>query len=361
MATLNHPDKIELDAYSDPNLQAQAGNGTYYRFTNTLKNPIIGAKAIQLSTANFINSSLQLNDWNGQLIFFFYASNTNNLTLANLHNIRLHPANFVPNQTGPYTAYVKNKYWTNVADLVAALNLAASTGGDSATYNPTWLAGQLTFSYDANTRKISVVSTSSSIIIAPAAADDPNVIDLLTGKTNPNNRIRMNSFSSDGSYAGSPLQPYFVNNNYPSGPDYTTMNARLGFAMSYYATPLWRNASYGYYLGCATSTGAPLASPNAIEADANPILLGVQNVNVYVDVVTGSGMDSLGRKNLLGSVPIDVPPLNINSYTLTSTRTPAMSVPNEIYQITVELYDDTGAPFYQPPNYNTELALAVFY
>jgi hypothetical protein len=353
MATVNHPDKLVLDAYSDPNLQTQAGNGTYYRFTNTLKNPIINAKAIQLSTANFINSSLQLNDYNGQLFFFFYTGGT--LTLPYLRCIRLHPSNFVP--YAGYTAYVKNKYFTNVADLVAALNSAAVTGGDSNTYNPRFAANLVTFSYDTNTRKISVVASDGSTLISPAAADDPNVIDALLGTTNAATRIKMNAYNSSNTYATATLQPFFANPNYPSGPDYATMNARLGFAMSYYARPLW--AGSGTVKGCATSTGVPLAT--TIEADANPILLGAQNVNVYLDVVTGGGMDSLGKKNLIGSVPIDVPPLYINNYTLTSTRTPALSVPNEIYQITVELYDDTGAPFYQPPNYNTELALAVFY
>jgi hypothetical protein len=353
MATLNRPDKLVLDAYSDPQLQTQAGNGTYYRFTNTLKTPILNAKSIQLSTANFINSSLQLNDYNGQLFFFFYTSSLT--TLANLKCVRLHPSNFVP--YAGYTAYTKNKYWTNVADLVAALNLAAATGGDSATYNPKWTANLVTFSYDTNTRKISVVSTDGTTLISPAAADDPNVADVLNGTTTATNRIKMNAYNSSNTYATATLQPYFVNPNYPSGPDYTTMNARLGFAMSYNARPLWVNAST--VLGCATSTGVPLAT--TIEADANPILLGVQNVNVYVDVVNGGGQDSINRKNNLASVPIDVPPLYINNYTLTGNRNPALSVPNEIYQITVELLDDTGCPFYQPPNYNTELALAVFY
>jgi hypothetical protein len=353
MATLNRPDKLVLDAYSDPQLQTQAGNGTYYRFTNTLKTPILNAKSIQLSTANFINSSLQLNDYNGQLLFFFYTGSLT--TLANLKCVRLHPSNFVP--YAGYTAYTKNKYWTNVADLVAALNTASATGGDSATYNPRWTANLVTFSYDTNTRKISVVATDGTTLISPAASDDPNVIDALLGTTSASTRIKMNAYNSSNTYATATFQPFFSNQNYPSGPDYTTMNARLGFAMSYYAQPLWRSGSS--VQGCATSTGVPLAT--TIEADANPILLGVQNVNVYVDVANGGGQDSLGRKNLLASVPVDVPPLYINNYTLTGNRNPALSVPNEIYQITVELYDDTGAPFYQPPNYNTELALAVFY
>lgn len=354
MATLNHPDKIELDAFSDPSLQRQGANGTYYRFTNVLKNPILNAKAIQLSTANFINSSLQLNDYNGQLFFFFYTGNV--CAYPFLRCVRLHPSNFVPYPG--FTSFVRNKYFTNVADLVAALNLAASTGGDSTTYNSRWVGnGIITFSYDSNTRKISIAAADGSTFLCPAAADDPNVADVLNGITAPSTRIKMNAYNSSNTYATATLQPYFTNPNYPSGPGYTTMNARLGFAMSYYATPLWSGSSS--VLGCATSTGVPVATTT--EADAFPILLGVQNVNVYLDVATGGGVDSLGRKNLIASVPIDVPPLNINDYTLTGVRNPALSMPNEVYQISVELYDDTGAPFYQPPNFNTQLALAVFY
>jgi hypothetical protein len=72
-------------------------------------------------------------------------------------------------------------------------------------------------------------------------------------------------------------------------------------------------------------------------------------------------MDQTGRKNLLQTIPIEVAPLNINSYTCSSVEKPAISVPNEIYEITVDLLDDFGRPFFQPPNYNTQLALAIYY
>jgi hypothetical protein len=354
MATVNHSDKIELDAFSDPNLQSQNGNGLYYRFTNTLKTPILNAKSVQLASANFINTSLQLNDYNGQLLFFVYTGATP--SYANLRCVRLHPSNFVP--YAGYTAFTKNKYFNSVADLVAALNAAASTGGDSILYNPRWIGnGIITFSYDSTTRKISISAADNATLLSPAAADDPNVADILNGTTASSTRIRMNTYNSSNTYLSSPLQPYFVNSNYPSGPDYTTMNARLGFAMSYYANPIWRGPST--VLGCATSTGVPLAT--SAEADAYPILLGVQNVNVYLNIAVGGGQDSLGNKNLIGSIPIDVPPLNINSVILNSLTNPSLSTPSEIYDITVELRDDTGAPFYQPPNFNTQLALAVFY
>ena len=98
-----------------------------------------------------------------------------------------------------------------------------------------------------------------------------------------------------------------------------------------------------------------------IEADANPILIGAQNVNVYCSVVTGSGLDSLNGKNLLATVPLEVPALNVNSYTTSSVEKPALSVPNEIYELTFEFRDDYGTPVPFPPNYSTSLVISVYY
>jgi hypothetical protein len=72
-------------------------------------------------------------------------------------------------------------------------------------------------------------------------------------------------------------------------------------------------------------------------------------------------MDFTGRKNLIQTIPIEVAPLNINSYTASSVEKPALSVPTDIYEISVEMLDDNGQPFVQPPNYNVQVALAVYY
>lgn len=107
MATINRPDRLTLNAYSDQNRQGPV----YNRFTNTLTNPILGVKGIQLVNANFVNSSLQLNDDKGQLLFFFYASTTQAgiATLANLKCVRLLPSWYVPYPG--FTAYTKNAYY----------------------------------------------------------------------------------------------------------------------------------------------------------------------------------------------------------------------------------------------------------
>jgi hypothetical protein len=346
MASVNRPNRITLDAYSDPQLLVKSPGGVYSSFTNVLKNPIIGAKGLQLVNANFINSSLQLND-QSQLMFFYYASVTQAgiRSLSNLKCVRLVPSNFVP--AAGFTSYVRNQYFNTVAELITALNLADTAGGDSATYNPYWTAGQVTFSYDTATRRISVAGDGSTFI-APAAADDPIVIDALLGTTTPANRIKMATFGSTN-YATATFQPFVLNES---------MNARLGFAMGFDTRGLyWGSSSQ---VGCATSTGIP-GQPTTTIADAFPILLGSQNVNVYLNVATGGGLDSLGNKNLIASIPIEVPPLAINSYTTNSVEVPSLSTPNEIYEITVTLRDDAGVPFTQYPNYNSQICLAIYY
>lgn len=348
MSTLNRPDKITLDAYSDPTLDTLGGNGSYFRFTNRLTTPLLNVKGIQMLNANFVNSALQLND-QYQLMFFYYSSATQaNMTnnINNLRCVRLHPSTFVP-FTG-FTAFTRNRYFNSVPELVAALNVAAATGGDSTTYNPLWAANEVTFSYDASTRKISVASTSGTQFIAPAAADDP-ILLMLVSQNGGNALPRMNAFTNTAqTYAAAPRQSVVAGQS---------MNARLGFAMTYNNRGLWWGSTS--QLGCATATGVP--SSAAIEADANPILLGAQNVNVYMDIVTGGGMDSQNRKNMVGSIPLEVAPLYVNSYTLSSVEQPLLSCPSEIYEITVELRDEIGQPFIQPHSYNTQLSLSLYY
>jgi len=347
MASLNRPDRLTLNAFSDPNEQGP----TYSRFTNVLQTPLLGVKGIQLVNANFINSSLQLNDDNGQLMFFYYTSATQAgiRTQANLRCIRLLPSWFVP--YAGFTAFTLNKYFNTGTELAAALTTAATAGGDSVTFNPIWGAGQVTFSFDTTTRRISVAANGTNYI-APAPADDPLVLDQLRGTTTAANRIRMNGINSSNTYATATLQPYVEN---------ITMNARLGYTLAFNARGLWWGASSQQ--GCATASGVPsLSSSVPVVADTPPILLGVQNVGVYLSVSTGGGMDTSNkRKNLIASIPIENAPYTINSYTTNSVEIPCLSTPNEIYEITVELLDDTGTPYLIPYNSNTQIGLALYY
>jgi hypothetical protein len=284
-------------------------------------------------------------------MFFYYASATQAgiRAQANLRCIRLLPSWFVP--YAGFTAFTRNQYFNTGTELAAALTTAAAANGDSGTYNPIWTSGQVTFSFDTTTRRISVLANGTTYI-APAPADDPYVLDQLRGTTTATNRIKMNGINSSNTYATATFQPYVEN---------ITMNARLGFTLAFNARGLWWSSSSQQ--GCATASGVPSNSSSvAVAADTSPILLGVQNVGVYLSVATGGGIDTSNRrKNLIASIPIENAPYCINSYTTNSVEIPSLSTPNEIYEVTVELIDDTGTPYLMPWNANTQIGLALYY
>jgi len=344
-----HPDRLSADAFSDANLKNINRSGLYSRFTNTLLQPITNVKGIQLLRANFVNSALQLNDHNGQLFFLYYRytdATSAGIALANMHCVRLHTSTFVP-YTG-YTAYTRNKYFNSVTELVSALNTAAATGGDSATYNPTWIANDVTFAYDTTTRKITLTGNTATNYYSPVAFDDPNVA--LFFANNVAYTPKMNAFNSSNTYATATTQPWI-------NPD--LMNPRLGFALAYNNRGLWFGTNS--IVGCASSTQVPQVNGTGIEADSYPILIGAQNLNVYCSILGSSGQSSAGRKNLLACIPLEYEPLNVSSYTLTSVEGRELSIAGEIYELSFDFTDDFGNPFYFYPNMNTQLEMNIFY
>jgi hypothetical protein len=351
MATINTPNRISCDAFSDVNLVNSPNNGIYNTFTNNLSRPLLGVKGLQLLRANFVNNSLQLNDYNGQLLFVYSKNSTTAIPdSSTFHVVRLHPSWYVP--AASHTAYVKNKYFNNGAELVAALNAAAVAGGDSTTYNPSWLVGDVTFTFDTTTRKISFYGNTASSYYAPIPSDHPALAAFLTSYGASGTGVKMNALGYSGSYAAALIQPINAG---------VSMNSRLGFAMAYRNRGLqWTGSSI---LGCATTTGIPQANgiANTTEADSWPILLGSQNLNIYCNAVAGSGQDSRSLRTLLATIPFENASLGVCSYTLTSVDGPALSVGNEIYNLQFTFLDDYGNPYYFTPNYNINLELNVFY
>jgi len=346
MATINRPDRVIIDSYSDINLETNTTGGLTSVITNNLNTPLLHVKGIQLNRANFVNSVLQLNDQTS-LMFFYYKytdATSAGIAVANMHCIRLLPSYYVP-KTG-FATFTQNKYFNTTAELVAQLNVAASTSGDSTTYNPTWLVNDVLFSYDSTTSRITFTGQTASSYYSIAAQDDPNITTFLASTSAP----KMNGFTSSSSYATATAQPFTLGQ---------TMNSRLGFAMSYTNNGIWWSSSS--IRGCATLTGVPQANAVGVLADSWPILLGSQNVNVYLNVIVGSGLDSRRSKNLLACIPLEAPPLAVCSYTLISVEYPALSVPPEIYSLTISLQDDYGNPYYIPANYNANFELSILY
>jgi hypothetical protein len=135
------------------------------------------------------------------------------------------------------------------------------------------------------------------------------------------------------------------------------MNARLGFSQGYSAKGLyWTTSSV---TGCATQTGVPQLYNIPIVANSSPILLGSQFVGVYLDIIQNGGFEPL-RRNLLASIPISNPSLNVISY-IPSTHDPILFLPQTISSVTVTLIDENGVPFTQPSSYNVRVELSLGY
>ena len=342
MALANRPDHVILTSFSDRAVRDNMTGGCFTSFTNNLQTPLLNVSKIQLLSASFVNPSLQLND-QSQLMFFYYANSsaTGINVVGNLRCVRLLPSWYLP--PAGFTAYTPNAYFTDGAALVASLNLAAAAGGDSVTYNPLWVAGDITFSFSALTRRISFVGNTSSTYYTPAAPDDPVVLAYLA-----TNAIKM--YSRTGTATTQQTQPYVLN---------VSMNPSLGFAMKFNNGGL--NWGTNSYQGCAWQLGYPVANGTTLTGDSFPILIGIQNVKVYASVVTGSGIDSHNKKNFLGNIPIQKYGLNINNFMPTSVDAPALRVGDEINSITFEFRDDYNSPVWFYPNMAVTIELSIKY
>ena len=349
---MNRPNKVYVNSFADDQIYMNTVNGTFSQFTNRLQTPLLNVKGIQLLSANFVNPQLQLNDYS-ELCFFYYSSTTATPVNTDLHCVRLTPTWYVP--APGFTAYTPNQYFADGASLVAALNAAASTGGDSITYNPYWLANDITFTYNSATKRISFTGNTSGRNYVSVSGYNVDVKSAYISGT-------LTLQSTVGSGTGTKPMPYILG---------YSMNSSLGYGMvqgdvtgNYYR---YTGAGTGKNWGTdsrqpfSTSVGYPQAAGIPVYADSPPILLGLQNVIVYCSVITGSGLDAYTKKNFLAAIPITVYPLNVNQYTLTSTKSPALSVNSEIYELQFDFRDDNGNPVWFYPNMSVSMELVVYY
>jgi hypothetical protein len=270
------------------------------------------------------------------------ATTPNNLLPnANLKCIRLYPSNFVPRSSTAYTTYVKNRFFSDPNDLVTALNAAASSGGDVATYNPYWVSGDVSFSYSTSTKQITMTGLTSGKYYAIAGYNDPNVAAALQFMTIP-------LFSG-----GTSIQPSVVG---------YTLNLRVGYALSGQASALQGTpASDGTQnILYANLTNTAFAQNAGIPPDAFPDLVYTQNIYLYSSVCVGSSVTSNGRHNLLSVAPITANQLVVSQY-IALTLNYLNNVADTIYTIVIEMRDDNNQPFYLNDNNTVNVELALSY
>lgn len=383
---VNNPERVFLNSSDDPRTSDQQ---QFNVFTCTYDTPILGAKKTMLLRASIPNCQVNIPDY--MLCFFYYSltSATQVPGPANLKVIRLYPSTYQP--AAGFTAYTKNRLFSDPVDFVTALNAAASAGGDSVTYNPTWVAGDVTFAYNATTKQISFTGNTVGRWYVPCGWADPNEVYACqfntqagvawaantpyaagTVVTNAGTRyVALNGsagtagFNTDGSLTQITSQITMANfSGVGSTPQplvpYYPMNLRVGYALSGVANvpgvnqaatnnPLWANATNSTY-----------AQGTAVPADSYPNLVYTQAVYLYSNIVAGVSLGSNKTHNILSVIPVNAPQLGVIQYTALTVNMLSKLV-DTIYEITVDMRDDNNQPFSLPDSANVNLELAFVY
>ena len=384
---VNNPERVFLNSSDDSKNTTDFG---FSGFTCTYDTPILGAKKTMMLRATIPNAQVNIPDY--QCCFFYYSltSAAQVPGPANLKCVRLYPSTYqAPAALG--TAFTKNRYFSDPADFVTQLNTSAAAGGDNATYNTLWTAGDITFSYNSTTKQITFTGNTAGRYYAPAGWNDPNVnyccqfnnqagvawtanTAYAPGTVVTNGGVRyvaLNGsagtvgFNTDGSLTqlcGQILMPSTANIavTYPQPLVANwTMNLRVGYAMS--------GTSYGPQVSQTTQqpayadiTHASYANGTAVPVDSFPNLVYTQCIYLYSNIVAGVSLGSNGQHNVLAVVPSNAPQLGVIQYTALSVNMMSKLV-DTIYEITINMRDDANQPFVLPDNAQVNLELAMVY
>jgi len=335
---VNNPERVFLNSSDDGRNTTDLG---FSEFTCTYDTPILGAKKTMMLRATIPNAQVNIPDY--QLVFWYYrlptATTVPNATY--LKAVRLYPSNYqAPAALG--TAFTKNRYFSDPADFVSQLNIAASAGGDNVTYNPFWVAGDVTFAYSATTKQITFTGNTATNYYAPAGWNDPLVTAAAAGKT-----IVLPSTANIAVTYPQVLIPQY------------TLNLRVGYAMS--------GTSFGPQVlqssqipAIADLTHLGYVNGTAVPVDSFPNLVYSQCVYLYSNITAGVSLGSGGQHNLLAVVPSNAPQLGVIQYTALTVNMMSKLV-DTIYEITVQMRDDANMPFTLPDSAQVNLELAMVY
>ena len=337
---VNCPERVFVNSSDDPRTTSNLG---FNIFTCTFDTPILGAKKTMMLRASIPNAQINLPDY--ALMFFYWSlpTATTAPTLASLRCVRLYPSWYqAPASLG--TAFTKNRFFSDPADFVTQLNTAAAAGGDNATYNPYWVAGDVTFSYNATTKQITFTGNTAGRFYAPAGWADPIVAAAMSG--------------------GSIDMPNFVDNGVtqtpqPNIPQYT-MNLRVGYAMSGNSPGQPLQQSPTGNVRYANLNNNALANGTAVPVDSFPNLVYSQCIYLYSNITAGVSLGSGGQHNLLAVVPVNAPPLGVVQYTALTVNMMSKVV-DTIYEISCDMRDDNNQPFTLPDSAQVNIELAFVY
>lgn len=309
----NQPDIV---AVSDVDDNTNTTKGSYSSFTVTYPTPIIEPKSCALVHASIPMAKQQIPEY--CCVFWYYKAPDNERAAKNLKAIRFLPFGRLVN-----TALAVNRYITSYADFVSLLNMAANS--DDST-NPAFAGvGDVTFAL--NGKQIVMTGADSTLNYCPAAYDDPNIPVVAATLSLPGVPADINNYR------------VYVPNQ--------TLNLRVGFSQP------------NKYVDIVPSLAwAPGGQP--IFPDSFPNLVYTSTVRLYSNLASSAGLNSNGARNLVAVVPVNAPALGVVQYE-PPKFTYLKKVPDTIYSITVEMYDDQNQPFSLPDNAATVIQLVFTY
>lgn len=316
---VNQPDRLFVSSNDD---ETSILTSTYNRFDIRLRTPVLQAKRAQLLRASIPNASASFPDYG--LLFFYrrLATATTARNASGLQCVRLMPSNWVSFNSTTYNMPV-NRVFSNPADLVVALNQAANN--DSTTLNTMYTAGDVSFSYDPSTKKISMTGTNTSLFYEPIGYASPWLTYAFTfDPANP--AIRIPNFNYTGTGVANTTVPQTISQY--------NMNLRLGYSQPNDGT----GASQYCRLG-----------GNPITFDGYPNLIYTSCYNVYSNFVAGSSLGSNGKRDLLAAIPCETAQLTMTNYTARNLNW-LLKVPDSITSLSVYVEDENDQPVNFPDN-----------
>ena len=330
---VNQPSRLFVNSNDDLSNPNSVG---FNSFSASLQTPVLAATKLQLLRATIPNALQNIPDY--CLTFWYYQLSTATTAPADgfLFCVRLYPSYYVP--PSGYTKYTKNRTFSGPNDFVSALNAAASTGGDEVANNPYWGENQVSFAYNSTTNQITMTGLSSGKFYAIAGWNDSFVQAAQRQGT-----VIQNSFNGPD-----PPQPFALG---------YTLNLRVGYTLSGNALASQTNAGNPLY---ANLTNTAFAQNVGIPPDSYPNLVYTGSVYLYSDVVAGSSLGSGKQHNLLAVIPNNTAQLGVIQY-VAATLTWLTKIPDTIYEVNIQMFDDANQPFVLPDSAVVNVELGFGY
>jgi hypothetical protein len=334
---VNQPERLLIRSDDDTTNANQPG---FFQFQVNLPTPVLDAKRCQIIRATIPNVQLQVPDY--QCVFWYHAlaTATTAPSSSTLRAVRLFPSYYQAPAGLAYTP-TKNRYITDPNDLVSLLNTAASAGGDAVGVNPYWVAGQVTFAYNATTKQITMTGNTAGTFFTPAGYADPFVLQAIAGGT-----IVCPQYNNAATTFVQPLLAQY------------TLNLRVGYAMSG-LTPGRQSFANGNRL-YANIVNVAFPNGTAVPVDSFPDLVYTNSVALYASFITGSSLTSNNKHNLLAVVPIQTISLGVNNY-IAATSNLLTKLSQTINNVTIEMRDSADQPYILPDNASVDVEVSFSY